>query len=132
MIEIDREKFVPISKLSIELNKITDRSVSENTVRKYLKDYAEFFNIVHSGQMFVELEPALKILNIIRNTISSGRNKGKQEVIQILRVNKFESGVSESDNCKVSNVKQSALSSPDKDWLVGIVKEIVSDALKER
>lgn len=81
---IDRDKFVPISRLCSEYNKISDRSVSENTLRKYLKDYSEHFNIVHDGQQFVELIPALEVIKRIRSIISSGRNKGRHEVLEVL------------------------------------------------
>ncbi len=102
---IDRNKFVPISQLSDEYNKLSGRGVSENTIRNYIRQYPEMFNIVRDGQTFVELIPALEAIKSIRSTVSSGRRKA----------------------CNESAV----LSGEDWDRIEGMIREVVTEVVTE-
>ena len=99
--DIDRSKFVPISRLCAEYNKLSERGVSENTIRNYIRNYPEMFNIIRDGQIFVELSHALKAIKSIRSTVSSGR-KGSGYV----------------------------LSEGDWDRIEGIIREVVTEVVK--
>ncbi len=80
MTDIDRKKYVRISKLT-DLFKELGNDVSEGTVRRWVKDYAEFFKTVRlDGWLQVEYEPALPVLTKIKAVIGIGRNRGKHEV----------------------------------------------------
>lgn len=121
---IDRSKFVPISRLCSEYNKLAGRGVSENTIRNYIRDYSEHFNVVHEGQAFVELIPALEVIKRIRSTISSGRNKGKYEVLESLGKTDVQN---ERSPCKVVL----GLSGDDWDRINGIIREVVTEVVTE-
>jgi hypothetical protein len=79
--EYDRDKYITISKLAQEFGRVSDA-----TIRRYLKQYSEYFKVVRiDGWQQVEKEFALKTLDVIERSVAVGRNRGGHDVRDALR-----------------------------------------------
>lgn len=80
MTDIDRKRYVTIRQLAHKFRE-QGEDRSDNTIRRWVTEYPEFFKIAHiGGWLYVEYESALPVLKTIADSIGVGKNRGGYEV----------------------------------------------------
>ena len=127
MTEIDRNKFATISRLV----GLFGNKVSSDAIRRYIKRYGQYFNVVYvGGVQHIEIESGLKALTVIHGAIRPGQNRGGHDVLDALKASGIEP-VKTQIETDLPNVSESK---PDVAKVLLEIKDVmveIKDALKK-